>query len=160
MEHVFRPWRYAYVTRERKEDGCVLCDLAAADPREDEATFVVHRARSHYVVLNIYPYNTGHLMIVPFVHVARLADLPGEAMDEMGRLAARAEKVLAEVYQPDGINLGMNLGRSAGAGIADHIHLHLVPRWTADTNFVTVTGGTRVLPEDLHETWRKLQGRF
>jgi ATP adenylyltransferase len=160
MDHLFRPWRYAYVTSERPETGCILCDLAASDPADDASTFILHRARSHYLVLNIYPYNTGHLMIVPFLHVARLADLPSEAIQEMLVLAARAEVVLGEVYRPDGINLGMNLGRSAGAGIADHVHLHLVPRWAADTNFVTVTGEARILPEDLHETWRKLYDRF
>jgi ATP adenylyltransferase len=160
MDHLFRPWRYAYVTSERAETGCILCDLAASDSSEDGSTFILHRTSHHYLVLNIYPYNTGHLMIVPFLHVARLADLPREALEEMLVIAARAEVVLDEVYRPDGVNLGMNLGRSAGAGIADHVHLHLVPRWAADTNFVTVTGETRVLPEDLHETWRKLYQRF
>jgi len=160
MDHLFRPWRYAYVTSERSDSGCVLCDIAAGDPAEDGAVFVVHRASHHYIVLNIYPYNTGHLMIVPLRHVARLSDLGSDALAEMSILAARAESVLAEVYRPDGMNLGMNLGRSAGAGIADHLHLHLVPRWSADTNFVTVLGDARVLPEDLPETWRKLRGRF
>jgi ATP adenylyltransferase len=160
MDHLFRPWRYAYVTSERIEGGCVLCALADSDPSNDASGFVLHRAPSHFVVLNIYPYNTGHLMIVPHRHVARLADLPAGSLAEMALLAARAEAVLTEVYHPDGINVGMNLGRSAGAGIADHLHLHVVPRWAADTNFVTVLGEARVLPEDLPETWRRLRGRF
>src|SRR5215467_2584468 len=104
MEHLFRPWRYAYVSSERTETGCVLCDLAAGDPTDDASAFIVHRAASHYVVLNIYPYNTGHLMIVPYRHVARLGDLPAEALHEMTGLATRAESVLTEVYRPDGIN--------------------------------------------------------
>ena len=159
MDHLFTPWRYAYVTRPR-EEGCVLCRLAGSEPSEDQGTFVVHRAQRNFIVLNIYPYNTGHLMIVPRLHVDRLAALPPDSLQEMFSLAVRAEAVLEEVYRPEGINLGMNLGRCAGAGIEDHIHLHLVPRWAADTNFITVAGRTRVLPEDLAETWRKLRGRF
>jgi ATP adenylyltransferase len=160
MDHLFSPWRYAYVTSQKTEDGCVLCRLGAADPAEDEAGFVVARARHLFVVLNIYPYNSGHLMIVPYRHVPRLPALGDEVLHEMGRLAARVEEAMEEAYHPDGINFGMNLGRSAGAGIADHLHLHVVPRWAADTNFITVAGETRVLPETLHETWRRLRGRI
>ncbi len=159
MDHLFSPWRYAYVTGSREAGGCVLCELAAADPSEDGASFVVSRHEHHFVVLNIYPYNSGHLMIVPYAHVSRLQDLPEASFPEMGRLAARAERALAEIYRAEGMNVGMNLGRFAGAGIADHLHLHVVPRWSADTNFMTVSGETRVLPESLQETWRKLRGR-
>lgn len=160
MDHIFSPWRYQYVTRKKQEGGCTLCRLGAAAPSEDEAGFVVARARHLFVVLNIYPYNSGHLMVVPYRHAGRLAELDEEALSELARTAARAEAVLQEVYRPDGINLGMNLGQSAGAGIADHIHLHVVPRWAADTNFITVAGETRVLPEDLRATWRRLRGRI
>ena len=160
MDHLFTPWRHAYVSNPRPEEGCPLCGLASAEPSRDAASFVLQRARHHFLVLNIYPYNTGHLMIVPYLHVARLSALPTDSLQEMVDLAARAEKVLEDVYRPEGINLGMNLGRCAGAGIANHLHLHLVPRWSADTNFMTVSGATRVLPEDLGETWRRLQGRF
>jgi ATP adenylyltransferase len=160
MDHLFSPWRYAYVSSRKTEDGCALCALGSADPSTDEVGFVVARGRHHFVVLNIYPYNSGHLMIVPYRHVARLGGLGVEVLSEMAFIAARAEAALTEVYHPDGINLGMNLGQSAGAGIADHLHLHVVPRWAADTNFITVTGETRVLPEDLGATWRKLHGRI
>jgi len=163
MDHLFTPWRMPYVSRagrEAADDGCILCALRDQDPSNDEASYVVFRGTHHYVVLNIYPYTSGHLMIVPNAHAARLADLPEECLEDLGRLAARAEAVLEEVYHPEGINLGMNLGRSAGAGLPDHLHLHVVPRWSGDTNFMTVTGGTRILPEELWETWRKLRGRF
>jgi len=137
-----------------------LCDLAAEDSSNDARSFILQRARHHFLVLNIYPYNTGHLMIVPYQHAARLSALSAGSIAEMFDLAVRVEKVLLEVYRPEGINLGMNLGTCAGAGIADHLHLHVVPRWSGDTNFMTVSGGTRVLPEDLPGTWSKLQGRF
>jgi len=138
----------------------VLCELAEEEPSNDAASFILQRARHHFLVLNIYPYNTGHLMIVPYQHVGRLSALPAGAIAEMFDLATRVERVLEEVYRPEGINLGMNLGRCAGAGIADHLHLHVVPRWSGDTSFMTVSGATRVLPEDLTATWNKLQGRF
>ena len=140
--------------------GCTLCRVAAEPRERDEAVFVLDRATHNFVVLNIYPYTTGHLMIVPYAHVARLGELPAEVRDEMLSLAARAESVLHERYRPDGINMGLNLGRCAGAGIVEHLHLHVVPRWWGDTSFMTVTAGTRVMPEDLPESWRKLRGRF
>jgi len=160
MDHLFTPWRHAYVTQPRPGDTCVFCDLAAGQPEHDAASFILQRARHHYLVLNIYPYNSGHLMIVPYQHADRLSALRPEAITEMFDLAARVEKVLGEIYRPEGINLGMNLGRCAGAGIAEHLHLHVVPRWSGDTSFMTVSGGTRVLPEDLAGTWSRLQGRF
>ena len=160
MDHLFSPWRYAYVTSPKTDGGCVLCRIGSADPSGDEGGFVVARGLHHFVVLNIYPYNTGHLMIVPYRHVPRLAELGEEVLKEMALIAARAEAALSEVYRPEGINLGMNLGQCAGAGIADHLHLHVVPRWAADTNFITVTGETRVLPEDLHRTWQRLRGKI
>lgn len=164
MDHLFTPWRMAYVAGAGSgaggADSCVLCTLRDADPADDETSFVVHRAPAHYVVLNIYPYTSGHIMIVPHDHASRLAELSEASLSGLVWLAARAEAVLEEVYRPEGINLGMNLGRCAGAGMPDHLHLHVVPRWTGDTAFMTVTGATRVLPEDLRETWRKLRGRF
>jgi ATP adenylyltransferase len=160
VDHLFSPWRYAYVTSPKTDDVCALCRIGSADPTSDESAFVIARGRHHFVVLNIYPYNTGHLMIVPYRHVPRLADLGDEILSEMALTAARAEAALSEVYRPEGINIGMNLGKCAGAGIADHLHLHVVPRWAADTNFITVAGETRVLPEDLLETWRRLRGRI
>ena len=159
MESLFTPWRYPYVTG-HEEEGCVLCRVAATEEEQDESVFILHRARHHFVVLNIYPYTSGHLMIVPYQHHARLSDLSPAALAEMAALAARAEQVLEEVYRPEGINMGLNLGRCAGAGIIDHLHLHALPRWCGDTSFMTVTGGARVLPEELSQSWQKLYGRF
>jgi len=161
MDRLFCPWRYAYVTDpEPRESQCILCDLGNDDPSRDREDLVVHRADNHYVVLNRYPYNTGHLMIVPYRHVARLSDVPRDALPELSLLMARAEIILAAEYHFEGLNLGLNLGRFAGAGISRHLHAHVVPRWAGDTNFMTVTGETRVLPEDLDDTWLKLRRRF
>jgi len=121
---------------------------------------VVHRGRHCYLVLNIYPYNPGHLMVVPYGHASRLSQLAPPELAEFTTLTARVESVIEATYHPQGINLGMNLGASAGAGIAEHLHMHVVPRWASDTNFMTVTAETRVLPEDLPATWSKLRGRF
>jgi ATP adenylyltransferase len=160
MQSLFTPWRFSYVTGEDKEGGCALCRVAAVEPARDESVYILHRAKHHFVVLNIYPYTVGHMLIVPYEHVARLAELEASAAAEMFSLAVSGERVLEEVYHPEGINLGMNLGQCAGAGIIDHLHLHVLPRWCGDTSFVTVTGGARVMPEELGETWRKLHGRF
>ena len=160
MDYLFSPWRYSYVTSTKDEGGCVFCRLASADPSEDESSFVVHRGEHHFIVLNTYPYTSGHLMIVPYEHVARLTELDRSSREELGELTARSEQVLDEVYHPEGINFGLNVGECAGAGIAEHLHLHAVPRWFGDTNFMTVTGETRVLPEDLQDSWRRLQGCF
>jgi ATP adenylyltransferase len=160
MEHLFSPWRFRYVTQPKGENGCVFCRIVESDPAEDEEHFVLARADHHFVVLNIYPYTTGHLMVVPYKHEASLSRLPREALGELAQLAARAERLLIDVYRAEGVNLGMNLGQCAGAGIQEHLHLHAVPRWCGDTNFMTVTGRTRVLPEELRETWRKLHGRI
>lgn len=160
MDYLFTPWRFSYVAAPRPEGPCVLCSIGRAPSAADPESFVVHRGETCYVVLNIYPYNPGHLMVVPYAHVARLAQLGEAELGELMSLTARAEAVLESVYHPQGINIGMNLGVSAGAGIAEHLHLHVVPRWTSDTNFMTVTGETRVLPEDLPATWKKFHGRF
>ena len=155
------PWRYAYVSDSIDRPAtCVLCELASANPSDDESALVVRRGGRHFIVLNRYPYNSGHLMVVPYEHVPRLSELSGESLTELFTLTAQAEKVLQETYDPEGLNVGLNLGRCAGAGIADHLHVHVVPRWSGDTSFMTVSGETRVLPEDLTETWRKLRGRF
>jgi ATP adenylyltransferase len=160
MDHLFRPWRFAYVTAARPPEGCVLCRIGSAAPEGDRASYVVTRERHHFVVLNVFPYNTGHLMIVPYAHVASLEELPAESLHEMAELARRAESALRAAYRPEGLNVGMNLGTAAGAGIAEHLHLHVVPRWNADTNFMTVAGESRVLPESLAETWAKLAGKL
>ena len=121
---------------------------------------MVHRAAHNFVILNRFPYTSGHVMVVPYEHVASLEDLPDETLVEMIRLAREAEKHLRAIYRPDGLNLGMNLGKSAGAGIAGHVHMHVLPRWTGDTNFMTVVGETRVVPEDLEATWERLSQAF
>jgi len=160
MEHLFSPWRFQYVSQTKDEQGCVFCRIASADATEDQTHFVLHRGEHHFLVLNIYPYTTGHLMIVPYVHESRLSALHPEALNEMAALSARVERLLIDVYRSEGINFGMNLGHCAGAGIEDHLHLHAVPRWCGDTNFMTVTGNSRVLPEGLQDTWTKLHGRL
>ncbi len=156
MDRLFTPWRYAYVTGPKTDGECVLCAIGAAAPEQDASLFVLRRASRHYLVLNIYPYNPGHLMVVPYRHVGRLSDLDTEARGELLDLAASAERALERVYRAEGLNVGLNLGKCAGAGLDGHLHLHVVPRWGGDVNFMTVTGETRVIPEDLAETWRKL----
>lgn len=155
MDYLWTPWRYQYVAKPEDRDVCVLC--AAARPGDDARSFVVHRAARNYVILNRYPYTSGHMMVVPYEHVASLGLLADETLAEMMLLARDAERRLGMVYRPDGLNIGVNLGRAAGAGIAAHVHLHVLPRWVGDTNFMTVTGETRVVPEDLETTWRKLR---
>ena len=164
MDRLYTPWRYDYIkgaSGEKSGSGqpCIFCTLRDR-VEEDEKYFVVHRARRNYIVLNIYPYISGHLMIVPFEHAADLFAISKETSDELMDLAKRAQAVLGEIYHPHGFNLGMNLGQAAGAGVADHIHLHVMPRWTGDANFMTTVGETRVIPEDLRATYDKLRGRF
>jgi ATP adenylyltransferase len=146
MEVLRSPWRHAYVSGQSKPEGCVLC--AALEHAEDPEGLVVHVGAFNFVVMNLYPYSSGHLMIAPRRHVGSLQSASGEELGEMTALAQRLEAVVNEVYHPDGINIGMNLGRAAGAGVADHIHLHVVPRWAGDTNFMTTVADTRVIPED------------
>jgi ATP adenylyltransferase len=135
--------------------GCIFCDAL-----ERDEPLIVHRTARSFVILNKYPYNNGHLMVVPNRHVGRLGDLDDAELMEMGRLAQSAERVLTEVYQPHGFNMGVNLGRPAGAGVLDHLHLHVVPRWNGDTNFMAVVGETRVLPEELPATAERLRDAF
>ncbi len=138
---------------------CIFC-AAQKNPADDENNFVLHRGAHNFVILNLYPYITGHLMIAPFAHVGELDSAPKEVTDEMMDLAKHCETALRDVYHPDGFNLGMNLGRAGGAGIADHIHLHIMPRWAGDANFMTTVGETRVLPEDLSTTYQKVREKF
>jgi ATP adenylyltransferase len=131
-----------------------------AQSTDDRENLVVHRAERNFVILNRFPYTNGHVMVVPYDHIGTLEKMPDDTVVEMMRLARLSEKHLRTIYRPDGLNLGMNLGRSAGAGIADHVHMHVLPRWTGDTNFMTVTGETRVLPEELQVTWERLSAAF
>ena len=146
------------MTSGAKEPGCVLC--RALDGAGGAESLVVHVGAHVFVVMNRYPYNAGHIMIAPRRHVATLADATAEELGEMMSLARRAEAIFREVYKPDGMNIGMNLGRPAGAGVADHIHLHAVPRWSGDTNFMGVVGGVRVIPEDPLEAASRLRPYF
>ena len=157
MERIWSPWRFAYVTRADEAGGCVFCE---APSRDAARALVVHEGPTAFIILNLYPYNSGHLMVVPRRHVAGLALLSRDELTELAVLTQMAERALTEAYRPQGINVGMNLGRPAGAGIADHLHVHLVPRWTGDTNFMTVVGEVRVLPEELPATADKLRPIF
>jgi ATP adenylyltransferase len=156
MERLWAPWRHAYVTSASGDLACIFCDTS--EPGRDELILV--RGRVSFVILNLYPYNTGHLMVVPNRHVATLAATTGDEQAELMRLTRHAEMALTEAYTPQGINVGMNLGRPAGAGVLDHLHVHLVPRWSGDTNFMTVVGNVRVLPEELGESARRLRPIF
>lgn len=155
MDYLWTPWRYAYVSSTEKSGGCVFCD--APKENDDAKTFIVHRGEHCFVILNAYPYTPGHVMVVPYAHLDELQKLPPEAANEMIGLSQRMEGVLRGLYHPDGVNLGMNIGKAAGAGIAGHIHMHVLPRWVADSNFMSVVGETRVLPETLEVTWRRMR---
>ncbi|HXT70896.1 MAG TPA: HIT domain-containing protein [Vicinamibacterales bacterium] len=158
MHRLWTPWRLAYLTDTTSPaPGCIFC-AALAGPEMDP--LVVYRAGRAYVILNKFPYNNGHLMVVPQRHTGRLADLDAAELAELMELAQLSERVLGTLYGPHGFNMGLNLGTAAGAGIADHLHMHVVPRWNGDTNFVSVVGETRVLPEELPATAGRLRTAF
>ena len=157
MEQLWSPWRYDYVSRSSVDDGCVFC---AAQQQEEGRALILAEGPTCFVILNLYPYNSGHLMIVPRRHVGTLAALEPAELTEVAEWTRRAEIALTEAYQPQGINVGMNLGRPAGAGVLDHLHVHLVPRWTGDTNFMSVVGNVRVLPEELPRSAERLRPIF
>ncbi len=157
MEHLWSPWRMSYVTGGTGRPSCVFC---AGHDDEGQAALVVHRGLTAYVILNLFPYNNGHLLVVPTRHIASLVDATAEELTELMHLTRAAESVLRAAYEPHGLNIGINLGKAAGAGVADHLHLHLVPRWTGDTNFMTIIGESRVLPETLDDTAARLRPLF
>jgi ATP adenylyltransferase len=158
MDYLWTPWRYAYITAATKDEyangRCIFCELPKLP---DADAKIIHRGEHCFIILNSFPYTSGHVMVVPFAHLDELQKLPETAAQEMMALSQKMERVLRQVYSPDGINLGMNIGRAAGAGVAGHIHMHILPRWVGDTNFMTVTGESRVLPEALEETYEKLR---
>jgi ATP adenylyltransferase len=158
MDYLWTPWRYTYLANAGKAPSCIFCTLQREV--DDRKALIVHRAEYNFIILNAYPYTSGHSMIVPYQHIDQLHNLPPAAATEMMELVQRLETVLCEVYQPDGVNLGMNVGKAAGAGVAGHIHMHVLPRWVADSNFMTVIGEARVLPELLEETYRRLKEKF
>ncbi|MDE0261324.1 MAG: HIT domain-containing protein [Bryobacterales bacterium] len=162
MDFLWSPWRYRYVSGALgagTRQDCVFCRILGADV-PDRQSLVLYRAEHNFVILNRYPYTSGHMMVVPYEHVAKLAAASPEAASEMIELTRRIECVLDRLYRPDGVNVGMNIGRAAGAGVADHIHMHALPRWAADSNFATVIGETRVLPEALEVTWERARAEF
>jgi ATP adenylyltransferase len=157
MERLWAPWRLAYVTSASGgATDCIFCNTSAPG----RGDLIIARGRVSFVILNLYPYNNGHLMVVPNRHVPSLASLTEEEQTELMRLTRHSEIALSEAYSPNGLNVGINLGRSAGAGVADHLHIHLVPRWSGDTNFMTVVGNVRVVPEALEATKAKLEPIF
>ncbi len=190
MDILWTPWRYSYITGATSSDkdkvtkpgvpakltawpgdkGCVFCNLLAAvdyaiehgmDRDEAEAAGgIVFRGEHCFVCLNAFPYSSGHVMVMPYEHLNRLAAMPVEAAHELVEMAQRTERVLEAVYRPQGLNFGLNLGEAAGAGVAGHLHLHALPRWVGDTNFMTVTGETRVIPESLEITWKRMREGF
>ena len=157
MDHLWSPWRLAYITGASQSTGCVFCD-ALVNPQAEP--LIVHRGIACFVILNLYPYNNGHLMVIPNRHIASLAATTPEELAELIELTRVSEIALTEAYAPHGLNMGINLGKPAGAGVLDHIHMHVVPRWNGDTNFMTVVGRTRVLPEELTATADKLRPIF
>jgi ATP adenylyltransferase len=157
MEIKWTPWRMPYILSE-KDGGCIFCLKSAED--RDRENLIVHRGEHCFVLLNLYPYNNGHVMVAPYAHVADLADLDEGTAAEMTFLAQRSLRALRRALSPEGFNLGINLGRLAGAGIVDHVHLHVVPRWLGDTNFMPVVGGTKLIPELLEDTYNKLRQAF
>lgn len=160
MDYIFTPWRYAYITTAKRAPSCIFCDRAPSQGlncKNDERNLVLYRGQHCFIIVNAFPYTSGHVMVVPYQHLDRLDLMPPEAATEMIALAQRLETVLRDLYHPDGINLGMNIGKAAGAGVAGHIHMHILPRWMADANFMSVIGETRVLPETTVETARRIR---
>jgi ATP adenylyltransferase len=161
MDYLWTPWRYSYITTadaSSHASSCIFCELLTGG--DDEKSLIVYRGKFNFIILNAFPYTSGHSMVVPYEHVDRLHHLPeGAAMEMMG-LACKLETALLELYRPDGLNIGMNIGKAAGAGIAGHIHMHALPRWVADANFMTVIGETRVIPELLQTTYERLKVKF
>jgi ATP adenylyltransferase len=157
MDYIWTPWRYQYMKEATsgKLVECIFCDAAAR--KDDAETLVVYRGAKTFVILNRYPYTSGHVMVVPYAHVAELSACDAATLSEMMELSKRVESALRDNYNPDGMNLGMNLGRAAGAGVTGHIHMHVLPRWFGDSNFMTVTGETRVHPEELKSTYERLR---
>jgi ATP adenylyltransferase len=153
-QHLWSPWRMKYIENHTKQDACIFCQ--AAEQHDDPANLILFRGQRAFVILNRFPYTTGHLMVVPYAHKADLALLDVATRAEMIELVTQANLVLGKAYQPDGFNIGANIGSAAGAGVADHVHIHVVPRWVGDSNFMSTLGDTRVLPETLEDTYKRL----
>lgn len=158
MKHIWSPWRMKYIEKHEKESGCVFCIAQAkADSAENLIAF---RGKNAYVILNRFPYTSGHLMVIPFSHEPNLENLDTETRAEMMELASRCTTLLRKVYRTESFNMGINIGEAAGAGVLGHVHIHIVPRWAGDTNFMSTTGETRVLPESLEDTYQRVHEEF
>ena len=158
MNHLWSPWRMTYIENAKNEDGCVFCNAQAkADSVEN---LIIFRGKNAYVILNRYPYTSGHLMVIPFVHKSNLEELDSETRSEMMELTSQCTTILKNIYKTESFNIGINIGEAAGAGVLGHVHIHIVPRWAGDTNFMTSVGETRVLPESLEDTYKKIRAAF
>ncbi len=160
MDYLWTPWRYAYISQVGKSGPCVFCELPKGDPAGDRESLILFRGRYNFILLNKFPYTVGHALIVPYAHLADFPRLDAETLQEMMKLAQAYQTALEAVYHPGGYNWGMNLGQAAGAGVRDHLHLHILARWVGSDNFMAAIGETRLLPEDLRSTYDKLAARF
>ena len=157
MKHIWAPWRMEYIEL-KKSAGCILCEKPGQD--NDTENYILYRGDKNFIILNSYPYNPGHLMIAPYRHIASLEELTDEELHEHFDIVSRSIKVLRQEFNPDGFNLGINIGKAAGVGIVDHVHTHIVPRWQGDNNFMPVISDIRIVPEALAKTYQKLKGKF
>ncbi len=157
MKQIWAPWRMEYI-QSKKTEGCILCEKPGQD--SDDENYILYRGGKNFIIMNSYPYNPSHLMIVPYRHIAGLEEMTDEELHEHFDIVSRSIKILRQVFSPDGFNLGTNIGKAAGAGIEDHVHTHIVPRWRGDNNFMPVIADVRVVPEALSETYKKLKGEF
>ena len=157
MKQLWAPWRIEYIKMEKPAE-CILCNKPKQ--KDDAANYILYRGDKNFIIMNRYPYNSGHLMIAPYRHIANLEELTDEERHEHFEIVSRSVKILRQLFNPAGFNLGINMGKVAGAGIDDHIHTHIVPRWLGDTNFMPVIADTKVINEALAETYKKLQGKF
>jgi len=158
MDHLWSPWRMEYIENNSKEEGCVFCN---AQVREDSPeNLIALRGKFSFVILNRFPYTSGHLMVIPFVHKPNLEELDPITRAEMMELTSLCTTILKSIYHPQGFNIGVNIGEAAGAGVKEHVHIHIVPRWAGDTNFMSSVGDTRVLPETLADTYNRVKNAF
>jgi ATP adenylyltransferase len=158
MKTLWSPWRIKYIQRQEREKGCIFCDAAILE--DSPENLIIHRSELGFVILNRYPYTSGHVMVVPFAHQPSFEDLDTTCRAEMMELINSATKVVREVYRPEGFNIGANLGAEAGAGVTGHVHFHIVPRWGGDTNFMSTISEVRVIPEDIAETYQRLKSAW
>ena len=158
MKHLWSPWRMTYIENEKTDTGCVFCTVQAVE--DGTENLIVFRGEHAYVILNRFPYTSGHLMVIPFTHKPNLEELDSITRSEMMELTSRCTTVLRNIYKPQGFNVGVNIGEAAGAGVLGHVHIHIVPRWNGDTNFMSSVGETRVLPESLEDTYKRVRAVF